>query len=108
MFSTSRSRRRWLGSSPGSCRTRRDWSPVRCCACAETACPYPDLRDRDGVHGRAFSDRVRALGIEEIKTAPRSPWQNPYVERFIGTLRRELLDHVVVLSARHLRWLLGE
>ncbi|MEM7248532.1 MAG: integrase core domain-containing protein [Acidobacteriota bacterium] len=66
------------------------------------------LRDRDGVYGRAFSKRVRGLGIEEVKTAPRSPWQNPYVERFNGTLRRELLDHVIVLGERHLRRLIGE
>ena len=46
------------------------------------------------------------MGIHEVKTAPRSPWQNPYVERLIGTLRRECLDHVVVLNDAHLRRLL--
>ena len=56
------------------------------------------LRDRDAVYGAVFSSRVQALGIHEVKTAPRSPWQNPYVERLIGTLRRECLDHVVVLN----------
>ncbi len=58
------------------------------------------LRDRDAVYGVAFSSRVQTMGIHEVKTAPRSPWQNPYVERLIGTLRRECLDHVVVLC-RH-------
>jgi putative transposase len=48
------------------------------------------------------------LGIDEVKTAPRSPWQNPYVEGLIGTLRRECLDHVVVLNETHLRRLLSE
>ena len=48
------------------------------------------------------------MGIHEVKTAPRSPWQNPYVERLIGTLRRECLDHVVVLNETHLRRLLRE
>jgi hypothetical protein len=47
------------------------------------------------------------MGIHEVKTAPRSPWQNPYVERLIGTLRRECLDHVVVLNETHLRRLLS-
>jgi putative transposase len=48
------------------------------------------------------------MGIHEVKTAPRSPWQNPYVERLIGTLRRECLDHVVVLNEPHLRRLLRD
>jgi putative transposase len=66
------------------------------------------LRDRDAVYGAVFSLRVHSLGIREVKTAPRSPWQNPYVERLIGTLRRECLDHVVVLNATHLRRLLRD
>jgi putative transposase len=65
------------------------------------------LRDRDGVYGVEFSNRVRDMGIHEVKTAARSPWQNPYVERLIGTLRRECLDHVVVLNETHLRRLLS-
>ena len=51
----------------------------------------------------AFQDRVKALEIDEVVIAPHSPWQNPYAERVIGTLRRECLDHVVVLSESHLR-----
>jgi hypothetical protein len=66
------------------------------------------LRDRDGIYGDAFSARVRGLGIEEIKCAPRSPWQNPFVERLVGTLRRELTDHVIVLDERHLLRLLRQ
>jgi putative transposase len=54
--------------------------------------PRDRLRDRDAVYGAVFSSRVQALGILEAKTTPRSPWQNPYVERLIGTLRRECLD----------------
>ncbi|MFZ5862795.1 MAG: integrase core domain-containing protein [Nitrospirota bacterium] len=60
-------------------------------------------RDRDMVYGAVFRRRVASLGIEEILTAPRSPWQNRFVERPIGSVRRECLDHVIVLSERHLQ-----
>ena len=73
----------------------------------ETAPRYL-LRDRDGVYGVEFSSRVQGMGIRDVKTAPRSPWQNPYVERLIGTLRRECLDHIVVLNDAHLRRLLSQ
>jgi len=66
------------------------------------------FRDNDAIYGngvRAFLDRC---GIEEVRSAYRSPWQNPFVERFIGTLRRELLDHLIVLSQSHLERLLQE
>jgi putative transposase len=61
------------------------------------------IRDRDGIYGLTFQDQVKALDIEEVVTAPRSPWQSPYVERVIGTLRRECLDHVIILGEAHLR-----
>jgi transposase InsO family protein len=64
------------------------------------------LRDRDRIYGDAFRQRVRHMGIAEVLIAPRSPWQNPYVERVIGSIRRECLDHVIVLHERHLRRLL--
>jgi putative transposase len=64
------------------------------------------LRDRDRVYGASFRRRVRNIGIEEVLIAPQSPWQNPYVERLIGSIRRECLDHVIVLHERHLRRLL--
>jgi transposase InsO family protein len=60
------------------------------------------IRDRDGIYGSAFNWRVDHFGIRQIKTAPRSPWQNGYAERFVGTLRREVLDHVIVLGEGHL------
>jgi transposase InsO family protein len=65
------------------------------------------IRDRDAIYGEEVRQTLANLGIEEVVTAPRSPWQNPYVERFIGTLRRELLDHVIVLTAAHLQRLLA-
>ncbi len=68
--------------------------------------PHYLLRDRDGIYGAKFRRRVKAMGINEVLITPRSPWQSPYVERVIGTLRRELLDHVIVLGERHLRRLL--
>lgn len=61
------------------------------------------LRDRDSIYGSAFQRRVQSMGIEQVLSAPRSPWQNPFVERLIGTLRRDCLNHVIVLDARHLR-----
>jgi transposase InsO family protein len=61
------------------------------------------LRDRDGIYGHEFTSRVDHMGIKEVKTAPRSPWQNPYVERVIGTLRRDCIDHVIVFNENHLR-----
>ena len=60
------------------------------------------LRDRDAIYGGEFCRRVKTMGIQEVRIAARSPWQSPYVERVIGTLRRELLDHVIVLGERHL------
>jgi putative transposase len=66
------------------------------------------LRDRDRIYGAYFRQRVRHMGIEEVLIAPKSPWQNPYVERLIGSIRRECLDHVIVLHEHHLRRLLTE
>src|SRR5258707_2193562 len=60
------------------------------------------LRDRDASYGSIFTKRVEAMGITEVVTAPRSPWQNAYVERVIGSIRRERYDHVVVFNERHL------
>jgi len=68
----------------------------------ETAPRYL-LRDRDSIYSAAFQARVTNLGIEDVKIAPRSPWQNPYCERLIGSLRRDVLDHVIVLNERHLQ-----
>jgi putative transposase len=64
------------------------------------------LRDRDQVYGQQFRYRVKGMRIEEVLTSPHSPWQNPFAERLIGSVRRECLDHVVVLSERHLRCIL--
>jgi putative transposase len=64
------------------------------------------LRDRDEIYGHAFRHRVKGMQIREVLTAARSPWENPFVERLIGSIRRECLDHVLVLSERHLRRLL--
>ena len=64
------------------------------------------LRDRDSVYRRVFQQRVKGMGIAELLTAPQSPWQNPFAERLIGSVRRECLNHVLVLSERHLRRIL--
>jgi len=64
------------------------------------------LRDRDSIDGEEFRSRVAGMRIEEVITAPRSPWQNAFVERMIGSIRRECLDHVIVLGENHLRRIL--
>ncbi len=65
------------------------------------------IRDRDSVYDALVRARIKAMEIEEVVTAPRSPWQNPFVERAIGSIRRECLDHVIVLNERHLRRVLA-
>jgi len=64
------------------------------------------VRDRDCIYGNAFIRRLRAMGIRDRPTAPRSPWQNGCAERLIGSIRRDCLDHVVVFGEQHLRHLL--
>jgi putative transposase len=64
------------------------------------------LRDRDQVYGEQFRHRVAGMRIDEVLTAPHSPWQNPFAERLIGSIRRECLNHVLVLGERHLRRIL--
>jgi putative transposase len=66
------------------------------------------LRDRDRIYGSYFGNRVRGMGIEEVLIAPRSPRQSPFVERLIGSIRRECLDHVLVINEAHLRRVLRE
>jgi putative transposase len=61
------------------------------------------VRDRDGIYGPAFQRVAQAMDIDEVLTAPRAPWQNPFVERVIGSLRRDCLDHVIVWNERSLR-----
>jgi putative transposase len=65
------------------------------------------LRDRDQVYGKQFRHRVKGMRIEEVLTAPHSPWQNPFAERLIGSIRRECLNHVLVLGECHLRRILA-
>jgi putative transposase len=72
----------------------------------DDSAPRHVLRDRDKIYGADFARRVRAMGIEQVPTAPHSPWQNPYCERVIGTLRRDYLDHVIVVGEQHLRRIL--
>jgi transposase InsO family protein len=61
------------------------------------------LRDRDSIYGDYFRRRVKNMGIKEVLIAPRSPWQNPYCERVIGSIRRECTNHIIVLNEEHLR-----
>jgi putative transposase len=76
------------------------------------ACPWDTaprflIRDRDSLYGEKFQRRLSAMGIRQVLTAPQSPWQNPYAERVIGSIRRECLDHVIVFNSRHLKKILS-
>ena len=75
-------------------------------ACGWENRPRYILRDRDSIYGAVFLRRLRAMGIRDRPTAARSPWQNGYCERLIGSIRRDCLDHVVVFGEQHLRHLL--
>ena len=71
------------------------------------AFPYDEapkylIRDRDSIYGRSFRLRIKDMGIKEVIIARRSPWQNPYIERLIGSIRRECLDHTIALNEAHL------
>jgi transposase InsO family protein len=77
-------------------------------AFADREAPRYLIRDRDGVYGNEVRQRLESLGIAEMLTAPQSPWQNAYVERLIGSIRRECLNHFIVLNARHLKGTLAK
>ncbi len=65
--------------------------------------PHYLIRDRDRIFGRVVTRRLRSMGIRDKPTAPASPWQNGFVERLIGSIRRECVDHIIVLGEMHLR-----
>jgi len=107
------------GSTPLKCRTRRvlhvnvTEHPTAAWAAQQIVDRFPDdtapsylLRDRDAIYTDSFRQRVKGMQIQEVLTAARSPWQNPFAERLIGSIRRECLDHVLVLNERHLRRIL--
>jgi putative transposase len=84
--------------------------PTACWAAQQVVEAFPDdtaprwlHRDRDRIFGDVFRRRLVSLGIAEVVSAPASPWQNPYVERLIGSIRRECLDHMIVINEAHLR-----
>ena len=91
----------WLGvtANPTAERIARQLTEV----CGWEAAPDYTVSDRYCAYGEAFIRRLRAMGIRDRPTAPRSPWQNAYAERLIGSIRREVLDQVIVLGERHLR-----
>jgi transposase InsO family protein len=75
-------------------------------ACGWEQGPRYLIRDRDRAYVEIFVRRLRSMGIRDLPTSPRSPWQNGYAERLIGSIRRECVDHVIVLGERHLRHVL--
>jgi transposase InsO family protein len=72
-------------------------------AFADRETPRYLIRDRDGVYGNEVWSRLKSMGIGEVLTAPQRPWQNVYAERLIGSIRRECLNHFIILSTRHLK-----
>jgi transposase InsO family protein len=76
-------------------------------ACGLDEEPRYLLRDRDAIYGSDFRRQAAVLDIKEVVTAARSPWQNPYAERVIGSIRRECLDHIIILNERHLKRVLS-
>ena len=76
-------------------------------ACDWNEVPRYIVRDRDGAYGEAFIRRLAAMGIRDRPISARSPWQNGYAERLIGSIRRDCLDHVVVFGEQHLHHLLN-
>jgi putative transposase len=72
----------------------------------EDSAPRYLLRDRDSIYDDRVRRRIASLGITEVVSSPLSPWQNPYVERVVGSIRRECLDHVIILTPPHLRRML--
>jgi transposase InsO family protein len=72
----------------------------------EDTAPGYLLRDRDKIYGCEFRQRIQGMSMQEVLSAPASPWQRAYVERLIGSIRRDCLDHLVVLGEGHLRRIL--
>src|SRR3954466_6806286 len=94
----------WLGVTA---HTTAEWIARQVSeACGWESAPQYLIRDRDRIYGEAFTRRIRAMGIRDRPTAPRSPWQNGHAERLIGSIRRECVDHVIVFGEQHLRLLL--
>ena len=83
-------------------------SAVQSQAFPEQSAPKYLVPDRDAIFGEAFRRRIQNMGIEQVVTAARSPWQNPFCERLVGSVRRECLEHVIVLGENHLRAILRE
>ncbi len=77
-------------------------------ACPWDTAPKYLFRDRDAIYGSFFQNRVKNMGINEVISAPRSPWQNPFVERIVGSIRRDCLNHVILLNEEHLKRILIE
>ena len=75
-------------------------------ACGWEQIPRYLIRDRDRAYGEIFIRRVRSIGIRDRPTSPRSPWQNGYAQRLMGSIRRECIDHIVIFGERHLRHVL--
>lgn len=100
-----------FGSNPvqDGLRTRGHPGPLNPRWCTEATRGSRHTHTRSlTILGQVFRNRVTGLGFTEVRTAARSPWQNPFVERLIGTIRGECRDHVIVVDERHLKRILGD
>ena len=102
---------RSAGNLPSRCSTCCSHSSLYSAPASKEAFPWSSspyflLRDRDRIYGKTFRQRVAEMGTKEVLIAPRSPWQSPYVERLIGSIRRECLNHFIVFNESGLRRIL--
>jgi HNH endonuclease/integrase-like protein len=98
--------RSWIGNAERATGARDYLKPTLTAPLGVLPLDYMGIRDRDRIYGSVVRRRLRAMGIRDKPTAPASPWQNGFAERLIGSIRRECVDHIIVLDETNLRRIL--